>query len=558
MKIFALFLIFLTQIASAAVPFGSPDAKKGGSITVSLSSYPKAIQYYLATDTLSHLLTEAVLEPLVEQDAVTFESIPRLAEAWEISKDKKTFTFKLNKAAKFSDGKPVTSKDVKFTWDTLLNPKNNTVPMQSFYADIESCTAVDEYTVQFKAKTTHFQNLEKLGGLYVMPEHFFAGKDFNKTGMLAFIGSGPYKFGDLDPGKKIVMERNPSYWGASLRQNQGRYNFDKVIYKITPDTHVALEMFKRGDTDFMFVTMAKMWIEELDGELFTKNWAKKFRLKTKTPSSMAGIQWNMRRPLFKDKKVRLALGHLMNREQWIKDLFYNEYIVTSSINAPDSEYHSPKSKAVNYDPAKAKKLLAEAGWKTLGADGVLTKDGTKLEFELLTVDSPITRALTLYQEDLRKMGIKMSLRTTDWATLLKLSDEWGFDGLMVGWTRSVNPSDFAQMWGSREADQKGSQNKSGYKNPIVDELAKKIDQTFDKKARVKLVQQLDAILSEDQPMSFFWESNSFRLIYWNRYGMPKNFSPPYSDWTTPLEYWWADPGKAEGLKTAIAEKKSLN
>jgi len=557
MKFLALFLTYFTTVTFALTPFGSADAKKGGSITVSISSYPKSIQYYLASDTVSHMLTEAIAEPLIEQDASTFESIPRLAESWEIAKDKKTFTFKLNKAAKFSDGKPVTAKDVKFTWDTILNPKNNTVPMQSFYSDIESCTVIDDYTVQFKAKIVHFQNLEKLGGLYVLPEHFFAGKDFNKTGMLAFQGSGPYKFGELDAGKRIVLERNDKYWGTILKQNQGRYNFDKVIFKITPDAHVQLEMFKRGDTDFMMVTMAKMWVEEMDGEPFQKKWTTKFRLKTKTPSSVAGVQWNMRRPLFKDKKVRLAMSHLMNREQWIKDLFYNEYVASSSINAPDSEYHSPKAKAIKYDPTKAKQLLAEAGWKGTGADGVLTKDGARFEFEMLTVDSPITRALTLYQEDLRKMGIKMNLRTTDWATLLKLSDEWGFDALIVGWTRSVNPSDFKQMWGTAEADMKGSQNKTGYKNPKIDELSSKIDQTFDKKPRVKMVQELDAILSEDQPMSFFWESNSYRIIHWNRFGFPKAISPPYSDWNTPIEYWWFDQAKADALKAAIAQKKSL-
>ncbi len=558
MKLILILFLLCTLSFAAPTTFGDKDAKKGGTFTVSVPSYPKAILYYLGSDTLSLLLSQGVIEPLVEQDPVTFDSIPRLAESWQISKDKKTFTFKLNPKAQFSDGHPLTSKDVKFTWDTILNPKNNTVPLQSYFADFESCTTPDEKTIVFKSKNIHFQNMEKLGGLFVLPEHFFSKKDFNHSGMTAFLGSGPYKFGEMDAGKKIVMERNEKYWGADLPQNRGRYNFDRVIYKIVPDTHVQLEMFKRGDVDFMLISMAKMWVEELDGELFEKNWATKFRLKSKTPSSMSGIQWNMRKNLFAEKKVRLAMSHLMNRDQWIKDLFYNEYIPTVGVVPPDSEYHSPKAKMLKYDPVLAKKLLAEAGWKEAGTDGILKKGEQRFEFELLTTDSPLTRAFTRYQEDLQKMGIKMNLRTTDWATLLKLSDENNFDAMVLGWTRSVNPSDFAQMWGSKEADMKGSQNKSGFKNTELDKLARRIDETFDKKARVKLVQNLDGILAEEQPMSFFWEANSFRLIYWNRYSFPKEKSPPYSDWSTPVEYWWFDAPKAEALKTAMAEKKKIN
>jgi len=553
-----LLISILFPLLLSAAPYGSPDAKKGGSITVSMGGYPKALMYYLASDTSSAMIAEMVLEPLLESDPTTFDIVPRLAESWKISKDKKTFTFKLNKAAQFADGKPLTTKDVKFTWDTLMNPKHNTVPFQSFFSDVESCTVVDEQTVEFKTKNVHFQNLEKLGGIFILPEHAFAGKDFNKLGMATYVGSGPYRFGEADSGKKITLERNEKYWGAKLPQNTGRYNFDRIIYKVVPDNHVQLEIFKRGDTDLMLITMAKMWVEELKGELFEKNWATKYRMNTKTPSSMAGIQWNMRRPLFKDKKVRLALGQLMNREQWIKDLFYNEYIATSGLTPPNSEYHPPKLTPVKYNPTSAKKLLAEAGWKETDSDGVLKKGKERFEFEILMTESPLTRAMTLYQEDLRKMGIKMSLRTVDWATLLKLSDEWGFDAFMVGWTRSVNPSDFTQMWGSIEADQKGSQNKSGYKNPEVDKLSRKIDQSFDKKARVKMVQALDAMVSEDQPMSYFWEMNTMRIIYWNKFGMPKEKTPPYSDWHTPVQYWWAEPSKADALKKAVSEKKQLD
>lgn len=558
MKIYLLlFLVMAPALFAKTVSFGDSEAKKGGSIVISFGGYPKSLLYYLAADTGSHLVSGLVLDTLLEMDVVNYEPTPLLAESWTVSPDKKTFTFVLNPKATFSDGKPVTAEDVKFTWDAIMNPKNATMVFQSTYKDIESCAILDLRTIQFKAKNIHFQNLENLGSLMVLPKHVFSTGDFNKAFNRTFSGSGPYEFSDVRPGEKIVLARNKNYWASTLPQNVGRYNFDRMTFKVVDDPHVELEMFKRGDIDYLLIGKAKIWVNELVGESYDKNWTVKFRGVTKIPESMAGIEWNARRPLFSDRRVRIAMSHLMNREQWIKDLFYNEYIPTSGVMAPKSEYQAPGNTPLPNSPKKAKELLKEAGWTEINSDGILVKGGLKFEFDLILTSQSLMPPFTLYQEDLKKMGIKMNIRVLDWAAAMKLTDEWKFDAYPLGWTREVDPSNFASMWGSREADQKGSQNLSGYKNPEVDKLCREIDQTFDKKRRIPLVQKLDAVISNDQPMSFMWEGKGYRIIHWNRFSFPKAKYPPYARWNTPIEYWWTDDKLTASLKEAKVNKTAL-
>lgn len=557
-------LLLLGCLVSAlglAAPLGNPNAPKGGSILIGFPAYPKTLLYYLAVDEPSHVVNAAIFESLLDGDPRNYDPIPGVASSWTLSSDKKIFTFKMNPNARFSDGIHITAHDVKFTWDTLLNPKHNTAPHQSYLSSFESCTVIDDHTVQFVAKTLHFQNLEKAGGLFILPRHFFSRGDFNKSFHARLLGSGPYSIEEVKQGERIVLKRNQNYWAKDLPRNIGRYNFDRIVLKVVSDANVMFELFKKGDIDFYYFLSAKMWATETGAPPFEKGYIKKVKGEVKLPFGMMGFAWNMRKPLFEDRRVRLALSHLMNREKWIKDLFYNQYSLATGVMPPNSEYHSPKVKPVLYDPKRAKELLKEAGWNALDKDGVLIKkDGprARFEFDLLEDNALALRYLTLYQEDLKKMGIIMNIRTVDWATSLKLMDDWRFDASPRSFTRDANPSDFANLWGSKEADTKGSQNYSGYKNPEVDELAKKIDETFDKKARIPLVRKLDEIIAFDQPWSFAWEAAYFRLAYWDKFSFPGRGYFDYSRWYNTIEYWWFDKEKDERLKKAISENKPLS
>jgi microcin C transport system substrate-binding protein len=548
--------LLFAQIVLAA-PFGNPKAPKGGTFTIGYPSYPSDLLMYLAFDELSAGINALIIESLLDQNPNTNEFIPGLAAEWKISPDKKVFTFTMDKNAKFSDGKPVTAEDVKFTFDTVTNPKNKTAPFQADYASIESCVVKDPQTVEFRAKNLHFKNFEKVASLMVLPKHFFSQGDFNRAFHTKILGSGPYTLESIQQGEKIVLRRDPNYWAATQERNQGLHNFDRIVFRAVPDPNVSFELFKRGDLDYFYFLSSKMWSTDTNGAPFTKNWIKKLKVENLSPTATQGIAWNMRKPIFQDRRVRLAMSHLMDRERWIKELFYNNYIPATGAIASKSEYHSPKNTAVPYDPKKARALLKEAGWDKVGTDGVLIKDGNRFEFDLLTDSPGSERYLTRYQEDLKKVGIKMNIRVLDWATAIKLTDDRQFDAREVARGRDVEPSDFAVTWGSKQADIKGSANLVGYKNPELDKLAQEVDETFDRKKRVPLVQRIDEIIGYDQPMSFAWEATFVRLGHWNRYSFPEKGYFKYSTWKSVFYSWWLDNDKDAKLKAARAKQAPL-
>jgi len=520
------------------VTSGSPKAIKGGHFRINIGPYPQALLYYLAKDAYSAIINDFTFETLAEHDNDTFELIPQLAEKWTVSKDKKKFTFSLRKEAKFSDGKPVTAHDVKFTFDTLMDPKNKTVMMRSALSSIKDCKVINDHTVQFTANSIHFKNLEKVATLYILPKHVYSKGNFNKDFNKSLLGSGPYTLSQAKRGIRVVLKRNKNYWGKNLPQNIGRYNFDKITFKSVADDNVAYEMFKKGDLDFHSFSSARTWATETNGPLYKKGRLKKIKAHTELPGTSSGIYWNMRRSLFKDKKVRLALAHLMDRKRWIKELYYNQYTPSTGVINARSPYHSPKVKALTYDPKKAKQYLKEAGWTKIDSEGILIKGKKRFDFSLFFVTGPNEKALTRYQQILKRMGIKLNLRALDWAALLKNINDRKFDSVTIGISRSVEPSDFAVLWGSKQADQKGSFNLAGYKNKELDKLTVQIDQTFDKKKRIPMVRKIDEMIAGDQPMAFFWELPYKRIAYRTTLTFEGKGYFKYTSWPGMIQYWW--------------------
>ncbi|MBI1859669.1 MAG: ABC transporter substrate-binding protein [Deltaproteobacteria bacterium] len=531
-------------------PIGDLRAVRGGTFTISFFGYPKSLNYYLADEELAETVAELVQEPLIELNPDTHEPNPRLAKSWRISPDKLTYTFQIDPSARFSDGKPVTAEDVVFTWSAIHSPDHKTAPFQSLFDSYQSVRAVDSATVEFKAKIAHFQNIEKLSKLFVLPRHVYSSGDFNKAFNTTLTGSGPYRLKEAVTDEKIILERLPNYWGAQLTQNIGRYNFDKILLKSGRDADVSLEILKKGEIDYFYFLGAKMWSTQTNSQPFQSGWIKKLRGENLSPVGTQGLFWNLRRPLFQDRRVRLALSHLLNRERFIHEIFYDNYRISTGVVAPHSPYQPKGLTPISYNPKKAKELLTAAGW-TLSPSGILVKEGKPFEFEML-IENPLhQRYLTIYQEDLKRLGITMNIRVQDWATCLRLIDDRQFDGHLVVRTRMVDPYNMNYEWGSREADIKGSGNIAGYKNPRVDRLAVEIDRTFDRKKRIRLVAEVVKLIADDAPFTPMWEPKYFRIGFWDRYSFPGPGYFRYSKWHDAFQYWWLDPEKDRRLKSAI-------
>lgn len=544
----ALIMVLVSSQALPSATLGNPKAPIGGTFVQGIGAYPKSILYYISNDVYAAEISSLIFESLVERNPETYQLIPALATSWEESKDHMTFTFKINPKARFSDGKPVTAHDVKFTWDVIQNPKNNTVPMRVALTSIASCEVVDDLTVKFHAKTLHYKNFDKAASMMVLPKHFFEKGDFNRDFHNKLLGSGAYILHKAERGEKVILRRDPKYWGWMLDQNKGRYNFEELVFKAVGDYNVQYEMFKRGDFDLFEFYVSKMWITETNGPLYDKKLIKKMRIENSEPRGMQGIAWNLRRPLFQDIRVRKALALLMNRKQWIEDLFYNQYKLSKGIIQLDSEYQDPSIVPVPYDPSAAKKLLNEAGWSQTDSSGILVKDGKRFEFELLENSDAGMRYLTRYQEDLKKMGIQMNIRVVDWTTAIKLVEDRKYDARALAYTRGVEPSDFASMWGSEAADTKGSSNFTGYKNPAADKLCLEIDQTFDKKKRIPLVHKLAKMIFDEHLVAWGWELAFGRVAYWDKFSFPGKGYFKYSSPRDMIHYWWYDAEKAKSLE----------
>jgi microcin C transport system substrate-binding protein len=526
----------------------------GGQLTLHTSIFPKSFNYLVNIATDSAAVFSLVYDSLLERDPNTLEYQPLIAKAWTISKDKKTFTFTIDSRAKWSDGQPITTADVKFTYDTIMNPRNLTSISRLYLGRFNPPEIIDDHRFKFTAKTVHFANLDTLAlDFLLLPKHLMAGKDFNKAFTLSLPGSsGPYELSEVKEGRYYVLTRRKDYWADQLPHHQKTYNFAKIKYKVM-DPNVAFEAFKRGDFDIYDEIVPKRWVTETNSEPFQKNWIIKRKIYNSTPRGFYGLALNMRRPILKSLKVRQALMHLFDRKTIIDKLMYGEYI---PYNSYWQSFFGPKANPdFAYAPVTAKKLLAEAGYQKLGADGYLVDNaGRRLGLTISYVVEDAEKYLTMYAETCKKAGIKVNLQRMSWATLTKLTDEYQFDAVMLGYNGVLSP-DPEQLWHSKHRAEIGSSNLPGYQNAAVDRMIESLAPIFDSNRRLAIIRKIDRQIYRDVPYLLFWGSDHSKIFYKNIFGMPKTVFAKYGSGI--IKYWWFDPVKAKKYQHAVRTKSAL-
>jgi microcin C transport system substrate-binding protein len=480
-----------------------------------LMSEPTTLNPITASDGYSRQVHSYILESLLDRDIETYEWKGALAKSWEISKDKKVYTFKLRENVIWHDGKPFTADDIKFSFDVIFDPEFNTAHKRPYYEGIDRVEVIDPLTVKFYTKTKFFLNFETAAGMAIYPKHLYTGDKKNKKLNRIVIGTGAYMLDKYDKGKKILLKRNPNWWGDKVEEYKGQNNFKKIGFRFVGDKTVALEMLKKGNVDF----------KGLDSEEFMKKavgegWGdkyKKVKTQNKTPTGYSFYGWNLSNPLFKDVRVRKALAHLVNRPLML-DKF--EYGMSDYANGPiyvSSDYNNPKVKPLNYDPNKALKYLKEAGWKDTDGDLILDKqiNGKKVDFKFTIIDpyEGFMKYNTIFKEDCKKVGINAEIKIVEWNTFLKLLDEKNFEAVRLAWGGGGIDWTPKQIWHSSSAA-KGGSNFIGYKNKTVDKLIEKARETFDKAKRVKLLQKVHKIIADDAPYAFFF--NRKYILYAHR------------------------------------------
>lgn len=538
-------------------PLADTNAQVGGEIAVFGGQYPKSLNYYLDNNTLSAEIFGALFETLLNTNPVTMDFEPGLADKWEISEDKKTFTFHIDPAARWSDGTPVTAADVKWTFDAIMNPKNMTGSAKISMERFSSPQIIDQRTIRFSAKKIHWENLLAAGGFQILSKAAYEKQDFNTINFELPVVSGPYQLGTIDEGVSLKLKRRSDWWRKDAPSSRHKGNFDTITYKFFAEQTNAFEAFKKGAIDLFPVYTSRIWMEETEGDMFAKNHIIKQKIHNRKPVGFQGFAMNLRKPPFDDVKTRKAMALLLDRGKMNQTLMYNQYFLHRSYfeDLYSKEIPCPNP-LIEMDKKQARDLLRQAGWTVNPATGFLEKNGRPFTFKFLTRDASSEKFLSIYAEDLKDVGIKMEIDKKDWAAWARDMEEFNFQMTWAAWSSGLF-KDPESMWLSAEADRPSGNNITGFKSKAVDDLIEKQKTVFNLEERNAICRAIDALIVEACPYVLLWNIDYTRLLYWNKFGMPETVLSKFGDESSAIWYWWLDPDAEAALEDAVRMKQTL-
>ncbi len=538
-------------------PLASSDARPGGELSIFGGQYPKSLNYYLDNNVLSSEIFGALYETLLTIHPVTLAYEPGLARKWSISDDKKTFTFVLDKNARWSDGTPITAQDVKWTFDAIMDPANLTGPHKVSLQRFQEPEVINSRTIRFTAGSVHWKNLGAAGGFHILPKKAFEKKNFNKINFEFPVISGPYRLGTIKEGLYVTLERRPDWWHINAAGTRGTGNFQTLKFKFFAERENAFEAFKKGLIDLFPVYTSRIWVNEASGQNFKTSRIIKQKVYNHKPIGFQGFAMNMRKPPFNDRRVRKAMALLLDRRKMNQTLMYNQYFLQRSyFEDLYSADHPCPNPLIDMNRHKAGKLLDAAGWKVNPETGFREKNGRRLSFKFLSRSATAEKFLAIYAEDLKDAGVELVIDKKDWAAWARDMDEFNYQMTWASWGAGIF-KDPESMWSSAEAERKGGSNITGFQHPEVDQLIEKQKQIFDVSERNAIYRKIDQLVYPDFPYILLWNINYTRLLYWNKFGMPDTVLSKYGDERSAYWYWWLDEDSVADLRDAEAYDVSL-
>jgi len=500
-----------------------------------------------------------------------------LAESVDVPDDLSWVAFNLRPQARWHDGQPLTADDVVFAFDTL---KAKGRPLyRHYYANVASAVAVGPHRVRFSFTGPRNRELPTIvAQLPALPRHYWRDRAFDTTTLEPPLGSGPYRIGEVKPGRSISYERVADYWGRDLPVNRGRYNFDRFAIEYYRDRTVSLEAFKADLIDFRSENAAKVWATQYDFQAVRDGAVIKETLPDDTPQGMQGFVFNLRRPVFQDRRVREALRYTFDFEWSNANLFFGQYVRTESFfsnselaasGLPDAAelalleplrgqipdevftkaYAAPRTDGpggLRGNLRRASRLLREAGWEVRDQRLVNTATGEPMEIEFLVVQAASERVVAPMLRNMERLGITATLRVIDSSQYINRVRNFDFDMISASFAQSLSPGNEQRTyWGSDAADRPGSRNRMGLRDPAVDAL---IDRVIFAGSRAELVtatRALDRVLLWQHLLIPNYHLASHRIAYWNRFGRPAVL-PKYGLGVSTT--WWLDAEKDAVLR----------
>ena len=591
-KIFLLFLVFLYSPTCLYAAHGvsidgslkypqdfkqfdytSPHSSKGGKLVLhEIGSFDKMNPFTRKGES-PYGLEMLVFEPLaVSSLDEPFSAYGLIAENIALADDQMSVTYTINKNAKFSDGSSVTVEDVAFSLEVFKG--DDVHPFYPFYyKDISGTEKVGEGKIRFNFERKNRELHLIASQMRVLSKKFYGeagfGAERKNSSMAPPLASGPYIVSHVNPGRTITYKRNLKYWARDIPVRKGMFNFDEIVVKYYKDQTVALEAFKAGEFEFISINIAKQWARDMKGAKFNSGEIKKDNLVHVNNAGMQGFLMNSRRDLFKDPRVRQALGLALDFEWINKALFHNQYTRTNSyfsnshlaatdlpegleleylnqhrdrlsgevFTRPLSAPTTDKKNDIRSHLKRARALLRESGWKI--EKGVLkNQKGQPFEFNILLVSQSFERVMASYVKNLQKLGIKARYRTIDPTLYTERLKTFDFDMIVTTYGQSQSPgNEQRNFWHSSVAGIEGSRNYAGIQSPVVDSFVDKVIYAENREQLIAACKALDRVLWYGYYVVPNWYLGSHRISYYNNFNFPDQLPLYYSPFDLLMTLW---------------------
>lgn len=498
-----------------------PQAVDGGLMTTRVGAETANMNAIINNDAIVSSYWELTYDSLAARnlkDPTRWE--PLLAESWEISQDKLTYTIHLRRNVFWHDttdpttGRtfaqvPVTARDFAFYIDVIRNPGIHCEPVRNYYSDLDRLEVIDDCTFRVVWREPYFLSESMTLGLSPLPRHFYAFSadtpdEFNENDERnrMIVGCGPWVFDHWEKGNEVVFRRNENYYGL-------KPHLKLVRYKMIKEPNAALQALRKGEVDRTGLT-TDQWSDQTGDELF----ADRLRKIQETRRVYFYIGWNLRTEKFADRRVRQAMTCLTDRERILKDVYRGLGRIVTGPFFIDSPCYDPAIQPFPFDMEKARQLLAEAGWADTDGDNILDKNGQRFEFTFLLISNHpyYSRIAPIMKEDMAKAGVIMNILEMEWNVYTERLNEWNFDACGLGWSLSYEQDPF-QLWHSSEARKKKSSNHCGFENAEADRIIESARREFDAARRNEMYRRFHAIIHEEQPYTFLASPYSLTAIH---------------------------------------------
>ncbi len=563
----------------------NPDAPKGGTVVRDATGTYDSLNPFI-------IRGNAAIGSALIYDTLTTSSLDEafsqyclLCETMEVPDDRSWVEFTLREDARWHDGVAITVDDVIFSYNIL---QEQGAPFYRFYySDVASVSQTGPNKVRFDFGDAQNPELPLImGQLTVLPKHYWEERDFTKTTLEPPLGSGPYRVGAVAPGRSITYERVEDYWGADHPTNVGQNNFDTQRFDYFRDRTVAREAFKGGNTDIWNENSSSQWATAFDVPPVRDGRILKSVFPHQRVAGMQGYVFNLRRPQFQDRKVREAIGFAFDFDWLNKNISYglltrtDSYFDNSELGSRGlladageeereilerfrgrvpaevftEEFKPPVTdgsgvRGIRGNLRKARTILEEAGWVV--EDGALVngKSGEPLVLEMLLRSPRAERAALAFARNLERLGIKMNVRIVDSSQYQSRVESFDFDMVIMGFGQSFSPgNEQRSYWGSAAADQTGSRNAIGIKDPVIDELVEMVINAPDRDSLVQRTRALDRVLLWGHYLVPQFHVGEDRYAHWDKFSWPETLS---IRGTSPT-LWWID----EDKETALAARRA--